>query len=156
MPIEKLDCLVDTKKLIHSLRIEQKLPAAKKTKCLEILESCPPQLKVALQPNKISFDIVVVDEGSPTYWEYHERQHRNLSVDRAQSVYDAGSDPIIVPRYLQRLVRDYWRVQNFEPYGIVWSDWFEQNRNQFKPIIKDGFHEFGLPNKFNMKEFVSR
>ncbi|MEW5869702.1 MAG: hypothetical protein AB1894_10540 [Chloroflexota bacterium] len=153
LPAELLEQLVDRQALLDSLRYDRKLSAGKRQRCIEILQTCPAQIKVALDVGRISCDIVVVAEGRPYYWEFHEEQHRKLSVDRPKQVYGADGRAVTVPRFVQRLVRDVWRAQYLRPYTIVWSDWFEVNGGTYKPVLAEGFQEFYLPGAFSFGKF---
>lgn len=146
-----LDLLVDTDRLIHSLQRDTKLPAAKRQRCIEILGDCPSQIKVALEPRRISFDLVVVADNVPYYWEFHEEQHRRLTIERPKNIYSPDGAPIEVPRFLQRLVRDVWRTQYFRPYTIVWSDWFAGHSQPDPVRLEPGFREFHLPGAFSFR-----
>lgn len=150
---KSLDSLVNTEKLLAWLHADKLMPAAKRRKCLEILKSCPPQLKVALDVSQISFDFVLVQNGQTYYWEFHEEQHRKLTVERIQMVFAPDGSPFHVPRYVQRLVRDVWRTLYFRPYTIVWSDWFAANHGTFRPLLSDGFQEFHKISKFSFGVF---
>lgn len=56
---EYLENSVNTQLLIAALEQDHYLPVAAKENCLGILTNeCPPNIKVALNPNSISFDIV--------------------------------------------------------------------------------------------------
>lgn len=156
VPAELLDNYVNTQQLIVALENDQHLPDAPKQNCLAVLNNCPAYLKVALHTNRISFDIVIISDEGNFYWEFHENQHRNLSVVRGSNVYNAETKEIItVPRYVQRLVRDVWRFQNFENYTIVWQDWFVANCYDYQPQLQPGLKEFSLPNKFSFSDFYN-
>jgi len=154
LPAESLKNPVHTAQLLAALETDALLPARQRTQCIELLRICPPELAVALNPNRISFDLVVVAATESYYWEYHEEQHRRLTVTRPKQLYDARTHaPIPVPRFLQRLVRDIWRVQSFQPYTIVWKDWFGVHQYTYQPMLQAGLHEFALPGKFSFRSF---
>lgn len=69
LPAELLERLVDRQALLDSLSRDRKLSALKRQRCIAILQTCPPHIKVALDVERISCDIVVVAEGKP----YHKR-----------------------------------------------------------------------------------
>ena len=154
--VEYLENSVSAQSLIAALEQDHYLPNAAKETCLEILtNNCPPNIKIALNPNRISFDVVITLDKETFYWEFHEKQHRNLADPRNKQIYNAENDEvIIVPRYLQRLIRDVWRFQNFRPYTIVWQDWFVANCYTYKPQLQAGVHEFYLPDEFSFSEFI--
>ena len=150
-----LDCFVQKEEIVAKLEVDNLLPNQRRQNCLELLANCPSQIKIALNPNRISFDVVVERDKQIYYWEFHEEQHRNLGVNRLQQIYNAADNEIIlVPRYLQRFIRDIWRVKCFRPYTIVWYDWFAQYQHEYQPELREGFHEFHLPNDFSFRNFL--
>ena len=149
-----LDKCVDRDKLVDWLEADKLLPATRRNRCIEVLRGCPSQLKVALEPSRISFDFVVMQDGQPYYWEFHERQHRELKKDRPwREIYRDDGSPLKVPRYLQRLVRDVWRVLYFRPYTIVWFDWFAANQASYLPSLQTGLNEFHIRDGFSFQKF---
>lgn len=139
--------------LLSALKNDKLLSRNQRNTCIEELENCPELLKV-ISNHKISFDIVVTEGESVYYFEYHENQHRQLKDNREKFLYNAeNNNQITVPRCLQRLVRDVWRLQNFRPYTIVWKDWFE--KNTYKPQLQSELHEYGITDKFSFKDFIS-
>ena len=148
-----LEKFVDTRTLIIWLNAEKLLPKRRSQNCIQILNRCPDQLKVALKPSQISFDIVIVKNQQPYYWEFHEEQHRKWKKSKTSKVYASDSTAIEVPRYVQRLIRDVWRVLYFRPYTIVWSDWFEYHQTTYNALLKNGFQEFHNQGMFSFQEF---
>jgi hypothetical protein len=145
---------VQTQSLLAALDRDQRLPLKQRTMCRSILAACPPHLQVAHDPRRISFDVVMTMENAEYYWEYHESQHRGLTVTRPQQIYDAATGTAItVPRYVQRFVRDIWRLQYFRSYTIVWKDWFETHQTAYQPQLQSGFHEYVLPHTFSFRTF---
>jgi hypothetical protein len=154
--LEYLEKPVLTKVLLTALENDRLLPNAKRQRCLEILEKCPPRLKVAHLPHRVSFDLVIETDDGVFYWEFHEPQHRRLTVNRDAVVYNFETgEAIVVPRFFQRLVRDVWRFQNFESITVVWKDWFEANQATFKPRLKPGMNEYSLDGQFSFREFLN-
>lgn len=151
-----LEKFVETEILIDWLLADEILPKKRRKRCIEILKDCPAQLKVALSNTRVSFDIVVQESGKTYYWEFHEEQHKNFWNSRATKVFSPDGLPVNVPRYLQRLVRDVWRMIYFEPYTIVWSDFFESNGMLYKPALSSGFHEFHDDGEFSFREFCQK
>ena len=148
-----LQKFVHTPSLLAALALAQYLPTNQRERCKEALKKCPTWLKVARKTTSISFDIVVIDKGQTYYWEFHEDQHRKLKDNREKKIYDADTDKeITVPRCVQRLVRDIWRIQYFRPYSIVWKDWFE-NQTSYQPQLQTGLREDVLPSKFSFLKF---
>lgn len=150
-----LDCFLQTREIIEKLEADNLLPNQRRLNCLDWLGNCPPQIKIALNPNRISFDVVIEQDKQIYFWEFHETQHRNLAVNSEAPIYNAIDDGIIlVPRYLQRLLRDIWRVKCFPNYTIIWFDWFAQYQHEYQPELQTGFHEFHLPNLFSFRNFL--
>jgi hypothetical protein len=149
------DKCVDRDQLIVWLKADTLLSDAKRQDCIKRLQArrCPPQLKVALEPSKISFDFVIVQGDKTWYWEFHEEQHRTLKDARPKQVFARDGKPFDVPRYLQRLIRDVWRVLYVRPYTIVWFDWFAANQAIYLPSLQDGLYEFHLSDRFSFREF---
>jgi len=150
---DRLQELVDTHALVTWLETERLLPDAKCKQCIHVLKGCPAQIKIALKASQISFDIVVVRDQQAYYWEFHEEQHRRLTVSRTKKVFATDGRAIEVPRYVQRLVRDVWRTLHFRPYTIVWSDWFEENQLSYKATLGEGVQEFHKEGKFSFRRF---
>jgi len=48
---------------------------------------------------RISFDLVVEQDHRAYYWEFHEEQHRSLSVERPSLVYGQNGEELRVPRF---------------------------------------------------------
>lgn len=151
-----LDCHLDARELIACLEADRCLPAVKRQQCIGALRKLPAWIRVAREPSRISFDVVVERRGHVYYWEFHEEQHRTLAVDRLEPVYGPEGKEFRVPRYLQRLIRDIWRAKTFPDFTIVWSDWFETQRKSYDPSIAYGFREYHLPDKFSFGAFCAR
>jgi hypothetical protein len=132
------------------------LPGDRKQHCSEVLiNECLDNIKVATTSKRISCDVVIKCDEEIFYWEFHEKQHRELTDNRHKKIYNAEDKKAIdVPRCLQRLIRDVWRVQTLGNYTIVWQDWFITNCFEFSPSLQTGFHEFSLPNKFSFSNFL--
>jgi len=144
--------------MIHWLECDTYIPSKKRLACIEILHDFPSKfLRIAFQPKEISFDIVGEVDGKAYYWEFHEKQHIRLSVDRPKRVYTPEGDPVIVPRFFQRLMRDLWRISFFEPYTIVWKSWFESRGATDECFeFAEGFREFHLNENFSFINFINR
>jgi hypothetical protein len=109
------------------------------------------------RPNyPISCDIILHRETKKHFIEFHEEQHRNLKDNRLQKIYSADyKSTIIVPRYVQRFLRDIWRTQNMQPLTIIWSDWYDK----YKEVPESFFHhknltEHHLKNTFSFAHFL--
>ena len=149
-----LDKYVQREQLLAALDRDTRLPARRRGQCRAILADCPPALRVAHDPGRISFGMVITADGETYYWEYHEDQHRRLTVTRPQKIYDAATGKAIaVPRFLQRLVRDIWRLRYFRPYTVVWKDWFERQQTSYRPQLQAGLHEYVQRQQFSFVAF---
>ena len=147
---------VDSKKLADWLKKDSYLPTKKRLLCLEIIKKLPSEsIRVARQPSEISFDVVAKTDNEIYYWEFHEKQHVGLSVDRPKNVYTPDGIEVEVPRYFQRLVRDIWRVCYFSSYTVVWKNWFEKSENTSESLkLSKDFREFSLDEKFSFRRFI--
>jgi hypothetical protein len=150
-----LNCLISTPRLLACLDADCCLPTVKRQECIDLVKKLPTQIRVAKEPSRISFDVVVEKDGHAYYWEFHEEQHRSLSVGRASPVYRPNGEELRVPRFLQRLIRDVWRVRTFSDFTIVWCDWFETCQQSYNPIITSGFREKHLRDQFSFKTFCA-
>ncbi len=147
--------LVNTEKVITCLELDVKLSKKKRDQCIAHLKRCPKNLRVAIDPSRIFFDVVIEENGMAYFWEYHERQHRQLKGTRIKKLFSPDQEPIGVPRYLQRFIRDIWKIQNFRPYTIVWDSWFQENSNIYIPKLGKGFQEFYNDHMFSFTQFFS-
>lgn len=102
------------------------------------LESLPDVIKVFLKPSRISCDVVILKDGQPHFIEYHEKQHKTLSVNRPASIYALDGTPITVPRYVQRYLRDQWRLENLRPFTVIWDEYFNEHRLENIKFFSDG------------------
>ena len=132
----------------HSGLSQLKLSAA-----LLELQKLPPQVKVITNIKQITCDIVIVDSDTPYFIEFHEDQHRKLSIKQPRHVFSIDDEKIITPRFVQRLLRDIWRIKHLEPLTVVWADWFGKNGLDGVESLSQGYNEYHLPNSFNFKEF---
>jgi hypothetical protein len=90
-------------------------------KAIEILSksNVPITIRVATVPEGISFDFAIIEDGKPLLLiELHEKQHRTLSVTRPALIYDEYGRPVEVPRFVQRIIRDVWRLQVTRTYSV--------------------------------------
>jgi len=155
VPNYTMSCTINKGQLTKALQKDIYLAPNKRRECIDILSACPNELKAVVDPKSISFDIVITTTQQTYYWEYHENQHRSLNVTRPQAIYNSTSNtPIIVPRFFQRLLRDVWRALYFQPYTIVWKDWFDRHKSTYKPALQTEFNEFSQTDKFSFKRFI--
>ena len=69
-------------------------------------------------------------------------------------IYDLKGNPIPVPRYLQRFLRDIWRWKFLSNYKIVWFDWFKVNPLfPIQELISDENYEYSLEGMFRIADF---
>lgn len=122
------------------------LKEKRKGELLDMAKGWPDELLVSKSIKRISCDIVLICNNHPYYIEFHEEQHRTLSVTRPKKIYSVSGEPIIVPRYVQRLLRDLWRIKYLKPFTIVWADWFEVTGTV--PPLNHGVNEYALPGAF--------
>lgn len=147
---------VETARLVRWVESAEGLNAKVKSRCLQVLADCPPKVRVILDPSRISFDVTVVDEGGQAhFFEFHENQHAGLTVNRPEKIYDIDGKAVSVPRYIQRLYRDIWRLEHVRPFQIVWADWFDLNKQSYRPALLPGFREHALPNKLRFEPFLA-
>lgn len=139
---------VSRAELMRCLEKDTVLPIEAKNRCCSSLLACPESIIIAQQVNRVSVDFVVTQSGQPYFFEFHELQHRRLIDNRPKAVFDADGNPYEVPRCLQRLIRDIWRIQNLQPLSIVWSDWFEHNSGKYVPILGSNNREYSMPGAF--------
>lgn len=147
--------VIETRQVADWLKAADGVGCKVKEKCLTALAHCPEQVRVALEPSQLSFDVTVVDEGGqPYFFEFHEEQHARMTVDRPAVIYDVQGSPITVPRFLQRLYRDLWRLMHVRPFEVVWADWFDAHKRSYKPALKTGLHEYALPGGLRFSNFL--
>ncbi|WP_417371461.1 hypothetical protein [Gelidibacter japonicus] len=128
------------------------LSLQKKANCIRELIQLPKEVKVITSIRQITVDFTIISESKTQHIEFHESQHFTLNVPRASNLYSLDDEVIKVPRYLQRLLRDIWRLKYIPNYQIVWHDWFETNKNV--DIFKSNLNEFALPNKFKISDLA--
>jgi len=128
------------------------LSLQKKGKCIRELIQLPKEVKVITSTSQITVDFTIINGSTIKYIEFHESQHSKLSVSRASNVYTINDEVIKVPRYIQRLLRDIWRLEYIPNYTIVWHDWFDSNQNI--DIFKSDTKEFALPNRFKISDLL--
>ena len=105
-----LDYLVDTESVIGCLRRDSCLPPRRREEAIRILLDLPHHLKVALTPKRISCDVTVELDGTQFYYEFHEVQHRKLTVNRPSPIYSEDGTKYDVPRFLQSIgiIKGLW------------------------------------------------
>ena len=144
---------IDTRLLHARLAREDLLPERARTRCMDALCLLPERVLAARGPFGLSHDFVVVKDDIVTVVEFHETQRRQLTVNRPVPLFDGRGKEYRVPRCLQRLVRDVWRVEVIENLVIVWYDWFEQNEDSFRLPLAGGLREFAAVGRFSLGRF---
>lgn len=129
------------------------LPHTKKQKLIAALVVLPDIIKVTTAMNQMTCDIVIVDNNIPFFFEFHEEQHRTLKSERPKHIFSMECEKIIVPRYVQRFLRDIWRSLYLRPFTVIWADWFESH-NHIPPVLQQGYWEYGKIGKFSFREIV--
>ena len=147
-------CPVDSRQIVRWLKADQLLPCRQRQECIKRLLDLPKRI-VVFGSRPISFDFVVQRENERYYWEFHEQQHFKLTDPRLRVVYAEDGSKYPVPRYLQRLLRDVWRVNNFPDFTIVWHDWFAENCDSYVPALGPGFQEHHRPGAFSFRTFCT-
>jgi hypothetical protein len=152
-----LNVTINAGKLLASLESDNYLSSKRRTKCIEILRNLDcDEIQVALEISKVSFDYKIYYKDTYYYLELHEEQHRNLKDSRLKNIF-CDSMPIKVPRYLQRLVRDCWRLKCAKEFGfnytIIWFDYLNKHGIP-KDFLSPGIHEYYLPGKFSFEWFM--
>jgi len=66
-------------------------------------------------------------------------------------IFDTNGTPILVPRYLVRLLKDIWRWKNLNNYKIIWADWFQLHSSELIDLLEHGKQEYGFENTFQFK-----
>ena len=147
LPDSLLKHYLDIPTIIQKLKKEQRLSTLKKARLLEVLSQLPDKVKVAEKISNVTVDFVLNNNNEITFMEFHEKQHRNISVSRLSPIFTPGNRRIEIPRYSQRFLKDIWRLEFLENYKIVWWDWFEKNGiNEFE--IHNPRREYFMNGKF--------
>lgn len=126
---EFLNPLINIRRIENLLLNFDKLSLEKKANVLSILNKLPDTVRVAEKNNLVSVDFLIIDENNKKcFIEFHEKQHRNLSVTRLTPIFDNKFNRYEIPRYVQRFLKDIWRIENLTNYKVVWFDWFQANQ----------------------------
>lgn len=121
--------------------------------CIEEMKKLPKELRIAESITKMSVDYVIKNGNEKFYIEFHEKQHRSLSVDRPTPIFSRDLVEYRIPRFLQRFLRDIWRWKYLDNYKIIWFDWFEVNSNTKIDFLSKGKNEYYLSGKFSFDNF---
>jgi hypothetical protein len=151
-----LDYLLEKSQLITWLDADRCLALSRRQRCIDGLCELPSHIRIAMKATNVSFDVVIQQCGHTYYWEFHEQQHRSLTVDRLTPIYGLDGHEYRIPRFLQRLLRDVWRIKAFPNVSIFWDDWFARMSSCSQPSMIHGFREYHLPGKFSFKSFCAQ
>lgn len=144
---------ISRRDLLTWLHSAVQLPARKREACLRLAGELPQRIAIGPSGRSYGCDFAAVRAHEPFYWEFHERQHRTLSVSRPENLFSPRGEQIEVPRYFQRLVRDLWRIQTCKNLTVVWFDYFYEHATSFRPELAAGYRELSLPTKFSFGRF---
>lgn len=153
---EFLNPFINVRKLEKSISSFSNITLNKKTALINVLNKLPDKVKAAEKLNLVSVDFVLIDENNIKHFiEFHEKQHRNLSVSRLAYVCDEFQNRYSIPRFAQRFLKDVWRFENLPNYKIVWFDWFKKNRHfKIEEILLLGNMELYIENKFSFSNLL--
>lgn len=146
------DSSLEVPPIIEVLKSDTFLPKKRKQVCIETLTEINQERLIVFESvNKISFDFTIESDGKLYFFELHENQHKTLSVSRKMKIFDTNGDPILIPRYLVRLLKDIWRWKNLTNYKIIWADWFQLHSSGMLNLLEPGKKEYGFENTFQFK-----
>lgn len=156
MPISLLEKKINVRDVEQKLIKCDEISIKKKKAVLESLATLPKEVLVAKAISEVSVDFVFIDKNDEiTFLEFHEKQHRNLSVSRATPIFDEFGNRYEIPRYSQRLLKDIWRVEHLLNFKIIWWDWFESNPNiSLEKITENLESELYIDHKFSFKKLL--
>ena len=155
---EFLNPFIDIRKIEKLLQEDNSLSSQKKSSVLDIIKQLPDRLRVAENNNLVSVDFLIIDKNKRKHYiEFHEIQHRVLSVSRLKPIYDKEYNRFDIPRFVQRFLKDTWRYENLPDYKIVWFDWFSANLNYNIPdLINSDKNEFAKEGQFTFTKLYQK
>lgn len=138
-------------KVIKALELNNTISTKKRLKTIEALSILPDQIIVARKIEEVSVDFTIKKDNQIHFIEFHESQHRYLSVSRPTSIYSLDNNKYQVPRFTQRLLKDIWRWENLPNYKIVWWDWFDKNKMKLnvEELLSNNKMEYYTNGKFS-------
>lgn len=145
---------LDISNLISLINKDFFLPKNKKRVLISVLNELPSKILIVQDLRKITVDFVFDTDNGLFFFELHENQHKKLTGTRASFIYLPDDVKYVVPRFVQRFLRDIWRVQRLPNYNIVWDDWLYLNKTKMDFSFKDKFHEMHLPGSFSFANFL--
>ncbi len=112
-------------------------------------------IEVAKTISNVRVDIALSKNSSIRLIEFHEEQHRSLSVGKLLQIFSNNTGPIKIPKYAQRFLKDIWRYKYLNQFQIIGWDWFYLNIDDSTKLILDNpkQKEFYCANKFSFVEF---
>lgn len=142
-----------TEDIFNSIIGSKFINEKKKKIASEYLLNLPNFLVPSRNIAELTVDFVIEDNSKLIFIEFHQKQHHTLSDYRLRPIYSNNGDRFEIPRFLQRLIKDYWRWKYLNNYKIVWHNWFVLNRSN-NISFKEGLNEeFVLENKFSFLVF---
>ncbi len=153
LPCSLIGGLLNRNEIIELLESDSLLPSNKIKICIEELKLLPKELCIAKSIANMSVDYVISNGNEKFYIEFHETQHRSLSVNRSTLIFSKDLVEYRIPRFLQRFLRDIWRWKYLDNYKIIWFDWFDANPETIIDLTSKGKSEYYLSNKFSFKDF---
>jgi len=147
---------IDIPKIIALLEKDKKLRESRRKQTIEALTVLPDKVRVAKSINDVSVDFAIVSENDIHFIEFHEDQHRRLTVERKTPIICTDNRRFEIPRFVQRLLKDIWRMENLPNYKIAWWDWFEENKDKITiaDILASNKREFSIPGTFTITELL--
>ena len=142
---------LNTLSIAKKIQKNQHISIPKKVKCIKELLQLPETIRVVNSITNITVDFTLIDKSEIHFIEFHEKQHIIDSNKRPSNIYTVDGDIIKVPRYLQRLLRDIWRLKYLHNYKIVWYDWFAANKTD---IFNTNKNEFALQGHFKISDLL--
>lgn len=154
LPKSLISELLKRDEIIALIECDSLLPKKKKNICLDEMKKLPKELRIAESIAKINVDYVITNGNENFYIEFHEKQHRYLSVNRPTPIFSNDLVEYRIPRFVQRFLRDIWRWKYLDNYKIIWFDWFEANPITKIDFTSNGKMELGLAGKFSFEKFL--
>ena len=70
---EVLASRLSKQRLLSCLQADCHLPAVKREQCMDLIRTLPAEIQVAMEPSRVSFDVVVQQDGRPYFWSFMNR-----------------------------------------------------------------------------------
>lgn len=149
---------LDVRHIEYLVSIKKNISPRNKSKLLKSLNKLPDSIQVAKTITDLSVDVVIQSKNEVRLIEFHEKQHRNLTVGRATPIFIDDNYKIYVPRFAQRFLKDIWRFKYLNNFQVVWWDWFYSNSENAVSLFLNNPQkkEFFIDGKFSFTEFVQQ